>query len=205
MQAELQRRGFKQRVEVVTIFGVSQVALFGFKNNKFRRRLWDDFVNGDQAFALIDNSPAFFVRDESLLGPDRLSPERYFWMVAHRSVPGIEADPWGVKKGATRLPGGDQAEAYARVNHLYNRLVPRMHRLRLQEGGTHVVWHDADGQSSVIWAFAEAPAPAGAWIDAESGRPAGGTLRGGCVYEFPAGERNPEAVARNADLAGARV
>lgn len=198
MQAELQRRGFKQRVEVVTIFGVSQVATFGFQNNKFRRRLWDDFVRGDQAFALIDNSPAFFVRDESLQGPDRLSPERYFWMVAHRSVPGIEADPWGVKKGATRLPGGDQAEAYARVNHLYNRLVPRMDRLRLQENGTHVVWHDGDGQPSVIWTFADAPEPAGGWIDAESGHPSAGTLLSGKVYECPSGESFRQAAVRNA-------
>lgn len=184
MQAELQRKGFKQRVEVVTIFGVSQVATFGFQNDKFRRRLWDDFVNGDHAFALIDNSPAFFVNDESPLGPDRLSPERYFWMVAHRSVPGIGADPWGVKKGETRLPGGDQAEAYGRVNHLYNRLVSRMDRLRLQEGGRHVIWHDASGMPSVAWAFANVPAPQGRLIDAETGEPAGTQLRGGSVYEF---------------------
>lgn len=185
MQAELQRQGFKQRVEVITIFGVSQVATFGFKNNKFRRRLWDDFVNGDQAFALIDNSPSFFVRDESIIGPDRLSPERYFWMVAHRSVPSIEADPWGVKKGGTRMPGGDQAEAYARTNHLYNRLVPRMHRLRLQENGTHVVWLDAGGRPAVVWVFQDVIAPAGGALhNAETGEAAGGTLKAGLVYEF---------------------
>lgn len=184
MQAELQRKGYKQRVEVVTIFGVSQVATFGFKNNKFRRRLWDDFVNGDQAFALIDNSPSFFVRNESPLGPDRLSPQRYFWMVAHRSVPSIGADPWGVKQGETRLPGGDLAEDYARVNHLYNRLVARMDRLRLQENGSHVVWLDAQGRPSVVWVFADVPSPAGALVDTETGVAAGETLKGGRVYTF---------------------
>ena len=186
MQAELQKRGFKQRVEVITIFGVSQVATFGFRNNKFRRRLWDDFVNGDHAFALIDNSPSFFVRDESLHGPDRLNPERYFWMVAHRSVPSIEADPWGVKKGGTRLPGGEWAEAYARVNHLYNRLVSRMDRLRLQENGTHVVWLDAAGVPAVVWAFKDVSASTlgAGWRDAETSEAANGAFKSGHVYEF---------------------
>ena len=184
MQAELQRKGFKQRVEVVTIFGVSQVATFGFDSDKFRRRLWDDFVKGDQAFALIDNSPAFFSGKKSHVGPDRLSPEKYFWMVAHRSVPGISADPWELGGAKARYPGGDQAEAYARVNHLYNRLVPRMDRLRLQENGTHVIWHDAEGNPSVIWTFKDVPAPVGQPVDAETGKSAGATLKGGCVYTF---------------------
>lgn len=184
MQGELQRKGFKQRVEIVTIFGVSQVATFGFDNDKFRRRLWDDFVKGDQAFALIDNSPAFFSGDKGPLGPDRLSPEKYFWMVAHRSVPGISGKPWSAEGGNSRLPGGDLAEDYARVNHLYNRFVPSMDRLRLQEGGTHVVWLDAAGKPSVVWAFQDAPAPAGKLVDAESGAAAGATLKGGRVYSF---------------------
>ena len=184
MQAELQRKGFKQRVEIVTIFGVSQVATFGFDSDKFRRRLWDDFVAGDHAFALIDNSPAFFSGKKSHVGPDRLSPEKYFWMVAHRSVPGISADPWELGGAKARYPGGEQAEDYARVNHLYNRFVPSMDRLRLQEGGTHVVWLDASGKPSVVWVFQDAPAPAGKLVDAESGATAGATLKGGRVYTF---------------------
>ncbi len=182
MQGELQRKGFKQRVEVVTIFGVSQVATFGFENDKFRRRLWSDFVEGDQAFALIDNSPSFFSGGKSPIGPDRLSPEKYFWMVAHRSVPGIGADPWELGGSKTRLPGGDRAEDYARVNHLYNRLVSRMVRPRLQEKGTHVVWLDAAGIPSVVWVFSEAGASAGRWRDAESGDPAGERFAAGRVY-----------------------
>ncbi len=184
MQGELQRKGFKQRVEIVTIFGVSQVATFGFDNDKFRRRLWSDFVEGDQAFALIDNSPAFFSGAKSHVGPDRLSPEKYFWMVAHRSVPGISADPWELGGAKARLPGGDQAEAYARVNHLYNRLVPTMDRLRLQEGGTHVIWQDASGKPSVVWAFKDVSAPVGKLVDAETGAAAGDTLKAGSVYTF---------------------
>lgn len=184
MQAELQRKGFKQRVEVVTIFGVSQVATFGFKNDKFRRRLWDDFVKGDHAFALIDNSPSFFTEGETHLGPDKLSPERYFWMCAHRSVPSIAADPWELGGKSMRLPGGEAAQSYARVNHLYNRFVARMDRLRLQENGSHVVWHDDTGKPAVAWVFADTPAPAGKLVDAETGQAAGGTLKGGSVYEF---------------------
>ena len=184
MQGELQRKGFKQRVEVVTIFGVSQVATFGFQSDKFRRRLWDDFVNGDHAFALIDNSPAFFTgAGGTHLGPDRLSPEKYFWMTAHRSVPGIGGKPWSTAGGNSHLPGGDLAEDYGRVNHLYNRLVPRMDRPRLQEGGTHVVWLDAAGKPSVTWVFTDgAVTPTGKWIDAETGNAAGTTLKAGRVY-----------------------
>ncbi|NLB70054.1 MAG: hypothetical protein GX804_10330, partial [Lentisphaerae bacterium] len=42
LQALLQKEGFFQTCEVVTPFGVSQVALFGFDDDKFRRRLWSD-------------------------------------------------------------------------------------------------------------------------------------------------------------------
>jgi hypothetical protein len=184
MQAEWQRKGFKQRCEIVTIFGVSQVATFGFQNDKFRRRLWDDFVNGDHAFALIDNSPSFFTDDSGPLGPEKLNPDRYFWMVAHRCVPGIYTDPWELKTPGARHPGGDQAEAYARVNHLYNRLVPRMERPRLQEGGTHVLWLDSAGQPSVVWTLRDVPAPAGQLVDAETGASAGTTLKAGRVYTY---------------------
>ncbi len=43
----------------VTIFGVSMVCMFGFEADKFRRRLWADTVRNDDAFVLLDMSPAF--------------------------------------------------------------------------------------------------------------------------------------------------
>ena len=170
MQGELQRAGFRQRVEIVTIFGVSQVATFGFRNDKFRRRLWDDFVTGDQAFTMLDCSPAFFT-SENMLTPDKVSPARYLWMAAHRSIPGLGGDPWGVTtKERTRFPGGDAAAEYARVNHLYNKALPKMGRLRLQPGGTHVLWLDEQGAPAVIWSFAEViPAVRGTATDLETG------------------------------------
>ena len=153
LQAELQKEGFKQRVEVITIFGVSAVGIFGFDNDSFRRRHWRDFVEGDQAFALLDCSPCFFT-SERITHPDRLSPEKYFWLAAHRVVPSIGANPWqNENKTRPRLPGGEDAEAYGRVNHLYNALLPFMVRLRLQPGGTHVLWLDGEGRPGVIWAF----------------------------------------------------
>ncbi len=186
LQGELQRRGFRQRVEVISIFGVSAVALFGFKDDMFRRRLWDDFVDGDQAFVLMDCSPAFFTGGDNHLSEERLSPARYFWMLGHRSVPNLGADPWGVK--GPRLPGAALAEAYARVNHLYNLALPRMDRLRLQKDGTHVVWHDAEGKPSVLWAFRDIEfyPPAGCFlVDAESGKRAEGHgVKAGSVYFF---------------------
>lgn len=157
MQGELQRRGFRQRVEVISIFGVSAVAIFGFSDNMFRRRLWNDFVEGDQAFALMDCSPSFFTGGENHLGPDRLSPEYYFWMAAHRVLPGMGANPWETEgSGRPRFPGGDLAEDYGRVNHLYNRALPRMKRLRLRENGSHVLWLDAAGAPAVLWVFKDA-------------------------------------------------
>ncbi len=183
MQGELQRKGFKQRVEIVTIFGVSQVATFGFADDKFRRRLWDDFVKGDQAFALIDNSPAFFTGPEGPLGPDRLSPDKYFWMVAHRSVPGLNGRPWTAETHEERMPGGVMSGAYARVNHLYNRFVERMHRPRLQQGGTHVVWHDTNGRPSVVWVFEDVEYFDGQLVHAETGEETN-LLKAGAVYTY---------------------
>ncbi|WP_269523271.1 hypothetical protein [Coraliomargarita parva] len=153
MQAQLQKRGFKQRVEVVSIFGVSQVAMFGFKNDAFRRRLWDDCAKGDHAFALLDCSTGFFCK-EMLAHPERLSVEVYFWLAAHRAIPGLSADPW--ESGApnkARLPGGDFAAQYGRVNHLYNAALPFMDRPRLQPEGKYILWLDANGNPAVVWVF----------------------------------------------------
>lgn len=152
MQAALQRKGFRQWIEATTIFGVSKVAIFGFEDTKFRRRLWSDFVDGDQAFVLMDTSPSYFLGpEERLLTADRLSPQRYFWLAAHRVLPGLSSDPW--ERGKDRFPGGAQAEAYGRVNRLYNQALPRMQRLRLQEGGRYVLWLDEQGIPAVLWTF----------------------------------------------------
>jgi hypothetical protein len=156
MQAELQRRGFtSQRPEITTIFGVGTVAMFGFADDKFRRRLWNDTVRNDDAFALLDCAPAFF-GDHDPFTADRLDPERYFWLLAHRCVPAMPARPWTAALGAgvaPELPGGELAERYGRANRLYGAALPRMRRLRLVEGGGHVLWLDAAGQPAVIWAF----------------------------------------------------
>ncbi len=150
MQAELQRAGFvSQRPEVVSIFGVSSVAMFGFANDKFRRRLWDDAVRGDHAFALIDTAPGFFT-DGDPFTADGCSPERYFWLAAHRCLPSLSASPWtGVE------PGGVLAERYAAVNHAYRRALPAMHRPELVAGGTHVVWRDAVGKRTAVWVISD--------------------------------------------------
>lgn len=191
LQGELQRAGFRQRVEVVTIFGVSQVATFGFENDAFRRRFWNDFIEGDQAFTMLDCSPAFFT-SENMLTADKVSPARYLWMAAHRSIPGLGGDPWGATpKERTRFPGGDQAAAYARVNHLYNKALPKMNRLRLQPDGTHVVWLNEKGAPSILWTFGEViPALKGTATDLETGEVIqlnGCTaLKANAAYEFAA-------------------
>jgi hypothetical protein len=155
MQARLQRMGFVQRCEVVTIFGVSSVGLYGFKNDAFRRRLWSDTVNNDEAFALFDCSPAFHT-EGGALGPDKITPNDYFWLAAHRAIPPTDAHPW---KAETRLPGGEQAEEYARVNHFYNAALPRMHRLRVTPGGNYAMWLDRQNRPAVIWTFADVQIP----------------------------------------------
>ena len=43
-QAELQKLGIAQRCEIITIFGVSAVAVYGFEGDQFRRRLWSDKI-----------------------------------------------------------------------------------------------------------------------------------------------------------------
>ena len=149
MQAALQRSGYQQRCEVVTIFGVSAVGMYGFNGDAFRRRLWADTVRNDGAFALLDCSPGFHT-DGSALGPDKLTPRDYFWLAAHRAIPGADAHPW---KREERLPGGVRSEDYARVNRLYNAALPRMHRLRVTPGGKYVLWLNRQNRPAVIWAF----------------------------------------------------
>jgi len=167
MQATLQRMGYQQRCEVVTIFGVSTVGMYGFKNDAFRRRLWADTLRNDDAFALLDCSPGFHT-EGSTLGPDKLTPRDYFWLAAHRAIPGTDAHPW---KTETRLPGGALAEEYARVNHLYNAALPRMHRLRVTRGGKYVLWLDQQNHPAVIWAFADVRIPWRGVVETPAGQP----------------------------------
>ena len=195
LQAELQRYGFKQRAEVVTIFGVSQVALYGFEGDQFRRRLWRDTVRNDDAFALLDTSPCFFT-DGDPFTADRLSPTFYFWLAGHRAVPILNARPWDKPLDPSHaghsLPGGALAEHYARVNRLYNAALPHMHRLRLTPHGDCTLWLDAGGQPSVLWAFRDGQIEfTGEAADLETGRrlDAERTLRfiGGKVYRLRSG------------------
>ena len=205
-QAELQRYGLRQQCEVITIFGISNVGMFGFDDGEghgmgIYRRSWDDFVQGDQAFAYIDGAPCFLSGEP--FTPERLSPERYFWLMGHRSVPTIEACPWGPEhKGKAipvdgpRLPGGDLAEEYAQQNHLYNAAVPHMHRLRLTEGGRYTLWLNENGQPSVIWAFQDAQADCtGPVTDLNTGQTcdAGGTLTLQAGHVYLLGDRKGEA------------
>ncbi|HSI85072.1 MAG TPA: hypothetical protein VK970_14870 [Candidatus Methylacidiphilales bacterium] len=157
-QGELQRRGIRQRPEITTIFGVSNVATYGFEGDSFRRRLWSDTLKNDDIFALLDTAPGFFTKTYQYTR-DKISPEVYFWMAAHRVVPGVGARPWVSITAADddhagpAVPGAALAEEYAAVNHLYNAALPQMHRLRLVEGATHTLWLNAGNQPSVVWAF----------------------------------------------------
>ena len=174
MQAKLQKMGYKQRCEVVTIFGVTAVGMYGFENDKFRRRLWSDTVRNDEAFALLDCSPAFFTNGE-VLQNDRLSPAMYFWLAGHRSVTGANARPWGAPHdpdhAGPHWPGGKLSKEYARVNHLYNAVLPHMQRLRVVAGGTHSLWLNKRNEPSVIWAFRDATVKyAGPVLDVETGK-----------------------------------
>jgi hypothetical protein len=151
LQAELQQQGFKFRCEIVTIFGVSQVGTYGFEDDDFRRRLWSDTVKND-AFFVHHDSPPGFHSSAYPFTRERVNPELYFQLAAHRAIPTMSADPWH----DTPLPGRELAQEYARVNHLYNQALPRMHRLRLVPGGTHALWLDQQNRPAIIWAFAEA-------------------------------------------------
>ena len=67
------------------------------------------------------------------------------------------------------------AEEYAKINHLYNKVLPKMHRLRVTEDGKYALWLDERGKPSVIWAFADTEIPAHqhhAWRNANDGTPA---------------------------------
>ncbi len=162
MQARLQQYGFKQRCEVVTIFGVSQVGLFGFENDKFRRRLWTDMEDQDTAFVLLDTSPGFFTERYPFTA-DLVSPARYFWLAGHRVVPGLGARPWSKpieeEHAGPSLPGGALAEAYAEVNHTYLAALPHMHRLRVTPGGHYTLWLDEADQPAVAWVFTATDIP----------------------------------------------
>ena len=197
-QAELQKLGYSHRCEVTTIFGTSNVQMYGFDNpdgptwKGLRRRAWRRTVENDEAFAWLDCGLGFF--SEKPFTADRLSPKYYFWLMGHRCVPWIDARPWGpthngkpMPGGGPALPGGDLAEEYARCNHLYNAALPRMHRLRLTEGGKYTLWLDAAGRPSVIWAFQDAQADySGTVVDLEThdACEAAGTLalKAGHVY-----------------------
>jgi len=198
-QAELQRLGCSQRCEVTTIFGISNVQMYGFDGpdnshwNGMRRRSWRRAIENAEAFAWLDCGMGFF--SEKPFTPDRLSPARYFWLMGHRCVPWLDACPWGptcngkpMPGGGPSLPGGDLAEEYARCNHLYNAALPRMHRLRLTEGGRYALWLDATNRPSVIWAFQDATADCiGPLTDLETRQtlPVGNAeLKAGHVYIF---------------------
>jgi hypothetical protein len=157
-QGELQKMGIGQRCEIITVFGVSAVAVYGFKDDKFRRRLWSHSVTNDDVFALLDTSPGFF-SEHNPFGPDGVNPDLYFWLVAHRVVPGMSAHPWknapssDKTHGVSFAPGGALAEEYAAVNRIYLEALPRMHRLRLTEDASHTLWLDEEGKPAVIWAL----------------------------------------------------
>ena len=175
----MRRDGWHQRAEIVTPYCVSQVAMFGFEGDMFRRRLWSDLEKGDAAFALLDTSPSFFSESDPFTA-DRLSPARYFWLLGHRAVPSMDGRPWS--PGAF-LPGGTLAEEYGRLNRLYTAALPRMHRLRLVRGGACTLWLDASGAPAAIWCFRACKAPAkGDFADLESGEPAPARLEPGRVY-----------------------
>ena len=179
LQARMQKAGWKQYSEIVTPYGVSQVAMFGFENDMFRRRLWDDVERSDAAFALLDTSPGFFSEDDPFV-PERLSPARYFWLAAHRAIPAMRARPWS--PGAA-LPGGAHAEDYARVNRLYNAALPRMRRLRCVRGGACALWLGEDGAPAAVWCFRPCRPPVRAsLVDLETGAPAPKRLEPGHVY-----------------------
>ena len=54
------------------------------------------------------------------------------------------------------MPGGELAEDYARVNHLYNKALPQMKRLRLTEDGAITLWMDERNRPAIVWAFEDA-------------------------------------------------
>ncbi len=162
MQARQQAAGLRHRPEISTIFGVSQVSMFGFAEDEFRRRLWNDVITGDHAFTLLDMSPGFFSQRYPF-GSNGVNAEQYFWLVAHRCIPCIGARPWSepaqAEHGGPALPGGDQVESFARVNHLFNSCDSYQSRLRLTAEGAYVLWLDVAGVPAVVWAFRDVVVP----------------------------------------------
>jgi hypothetical protein len=172
-QAELQSIGYQHRTECISIFGVSQVGMYSFEGDDFRRRLWETMVANDEAFGMMDASPAFHSHDHAY-APGKVGPEEYFWLVAHRVVPTLEVYPWAGdwddEKPGWGWPGREHAEAYGDVNHLYNAVLPHMQRLRLTEGGNYALWLDAAGNEAVLWCFRDSEhAYAGDAIQVSSG------------------------------------
>ncbi len=157
-QADLQEIGYKHRTECVSIFGVTQVGMYSFREDEggFRRRLWEDTLEKDQAFGFIDASPAFHSHDHAY-APGKVGPEEYFWLLGHRCIPTLEVYPWANdgdnEKPGWGWPGREHAEAYGLVNHLYNAVSDHMHRLRLTEGGNCTLWLDESGGEAILWCF----------------------------------------------------
>lgn len=183
-QADLQELGLSHFCEMSTIFGVSMVGSLCFDAQPGDPRCtWSDIVDADMAFAMVDTSPQYYGiaaadPNDSPFRADRITPDRYFWLAAHRCLPIVYARPWGavvdgrpVADESTYSPGLEYAEAMGRVNRLYNRAEPFMHRLRLVEDGTHVLWLDEHDEPAVVWAFEAGEIPAdGSAFDLPGGR-----------------------------------
>lgn len=191
-QVELQKLGMKHRCEIVTIFGITQVGLYSFRGDGFVRRYWEDMVENDEFFTLLDTSPAFHTHGHAYT-PERVNPEQYFKLLAHRAAPAMEMHVWGIdfENGipGNGWPGEEHAEEYGRVNHLYNAALPSMGHPRVTEDGKYVLWLNADGDPGVAWAFEDSVvAYSGAVTDLgeDSTAEADGTLnmKAGHVYRL---------------------
>ena len=174
LMGRLQQAGFQtQRPETVTIFGCGNAGIYGFSSDKFRRRLWRDTVDNDDLFALIDTGIGFFSEEGSPWAEGKISPVDYFKMAAWRCPMAPSANPWTGEGNVLRptLPGGANAERYARVNHQYNAALPRMIRPQASADGSHVLYLDNAGRPSCVWAFADGELPfTGNAITAVEGR-----------------------------------
>jgi len=162
LMGRLQQAGFQsQRPETVTIFGCGNAAIYGFSCDKFRRRLWQDTVDNDDLFALIDTGIGFFGDEASPWVTGQISPSDYFKMAAWRCPMAAPANPWTgdseLKKPV--LPGGAKAGAFARVNHQYNAALPHMIRPQASADGSHVLYLDHNGRPSCVWALADGAFP----------------------------------------------
>jgi hypothetical protein len=155
-QADLQKLGMRQRCEIVTIFGISQIGLYSFRGDGFVRRYWEDMVENDEFFTMLDMSPAFHTNGHAYT-PERVDPAAYFKLLAHRVVPAMEVYPWACDfdsgKRGYGWPGEEHGQEYARVNHLYNAVLPTMDHPRLTEGGKYVLWLNSHGKPGCAWAF----------------------------------------------------